>query len=279
MAAVEALLREADGDRRVLNHETAPGWVASPEFRGTPDILWACLVTLAACVYTALHLNIPPSHRTHWQRTWIKIRWVIFALLGPEYVLLTAIQQYQQARNLCRTLNRIKAEQPDSTANYEMTATGRRVNKVSDRVYLAERILSNQILKSGFQTLLPDQYDLLYAYFVVMGGFVVDVRDIHDDHKFVAINSAGVELLARQGHFLEMPVEKIADRSKANFLTKLLVCFQVTWMLTQCIARKTAGYPLTLLELHTMVHVVCALCIYACWWKVKLVSTEVPTTL
>ena len=151
-----------------------------------------------------------------------------------------------------------------------MTEVRAQTNKVCDRVCLAETILSNQKLKSGFRMLLSDQYDLSYAFYVIMGGFVVDVRDIHDDYKFVSINPTGVELLARNGHFLEMPAEKIADRSKANFLTKLLVCFQVTWMLIQCLARKAAKYPLTLLELHTMVHIICALCIYACWWKVRL---------
>ena len=269
MAAIKPLLSEVDDNRTALNQNFAAGWVASPDFRGTADILWACLVTLTACVYTALYLNISFSHRPHWQRTWIKVRWVIFALLRPEFVLLTAIRQFRDARNLCRTLNKLKAQQQGNTANNKMTEVQAQTNKVCDRVCLVETSFSNQKLKSGFRMLLSDQYDLSYAFYVVMGGFVVDVRDIHDGYKFVSINPTGVELLARHGHFLEMPTEKIADRSKANFLTKFLVCFQVTWMLVQCLARKAVKYPLTLLELHTMVHIVCALCIYVCWWKVR----------
>lgn len=102
-----------------------------------------------------------------------------------------------------------------------------------------------------------------------MGGFRVDISDIHDQCSQVVINSLGVEFIARAGHFLKMPKEHIADRSKADLLAKSLVCIQVIWMLVQCIARKSAGYPLSLLEIHTMVHVMCALCIYVLWWYVS----------
>ena len=74
-------------------------------------------------------------------------------------------------------------------------------------------------------------------------------------------------------------------------LAKGLVCFQVTWMVVQvqhnvpftwqtlegfnqlyqqAIARKASGYPLALLELHTLVHVLCALIMYSLWIKVDL---------
>lgn len=75
--------------------------------------------------------------------------------------------------------------------------------------------------------------------------------------------------MARHGHFLEITPETISDKSKVNAVGKGLVCIQVTWMVIQCIARKSAGYPLSLLELHTMVHVVCALIIYILWMRVS----------
>ena len=103
----------------------------------------------------------------------------------------------------------------------------------------------------------------------MMGGFVVDTSSIHDTFLQVTLTPLGVELLAREGLFLEMSNDQIADRSKANILAKSLVCIQITWMLIQCAARKSAGYPLTPLEIHTMVHVVCALCIYGLWWHVR----------
>lgn len=37
------------------------GWVTSPNQRGTADIIWTCLLTILACSWTILHLNIPAN--------------------------------------------------------------------------------------------------------------------------------------------------------------------------------------------------------------------------
>ncbi|KAG4433820.1 hypothetical protein IFR05_010702 [Cadophora sp. M221] len=82
-------------------------------------------------------------------------------------------------------------------------------------------------------------------------------------HKFdmtYAIN--GILLLAQHGHFFYVEPDAIADKSKANILAKGLVCVQVLWVAGQAIERKVAGLPISLLEYHTLVHVVCALVIW-----------------
>lgn len=74
--------------------------------------------------------------------------------------------------------------------------------------------------------------------------------------------------LAERGHFFNVNPEAIADKSKADILTKSLIVLQVSWIIVQCIARKTNGYSLSLLEIHTMVHVLCVLVICVLWWEV-----------
>lgn len=102
-----------------------------------------------------------------------------------------------------------------------------------------------------------------------MGGFVYDVENLTNSFSLMTLTPRGIIALARQGQFVDISTQDITDKSKADFFTKSLVCVQVSWMVIQCIARKAAGYPLTLLEIHTMVHVVCALTIYMLWWKVS----------
>ena len=102
-----------------------------------------------------------------------------------------------------------------------------------------------------------------------MGGFAYNLDGLRDGLSPVTLSSDGMIALARQGHFVDISPEDIGDKSKADILTKSLICIQVLWIVIQCIARKAAGYPLTLLEIHTMVHVVCALTIYVLWWKVS----------
>ncbi|KAI9766758.1 MAG: hypothetical protein M1839_004775 [Geoglossum umbratile] len=104
---------------------------------------------------------------------------------------------------------------------------------------------------------------IVQAFYVVMGGLTLNVRDIHGRRT---LTPQGLLFFARRGCFFDIPEDTIRDKSKADILAKGLVCCQVTWVVIQCIARKASGLPVTLLEVHTMVHVVCALSMYALWF-------------
>jgi hypothetical protein len=86
------------GDNKTALHSIrGPHWVSSPGFRGTSNILWSCTVTLFACVYTALHLNVP-TRSGRWLLLFQKVKWVFTALLAPEVVLYIAISQFFKVR-------------------------------------------------------------------------------------------------------------------------------------------------------------------------------------
>ena len=112
-------------------------------------------------------------------------------------------------------------------------------------------------------------YDLSYGFYVAMGGFVADVSDLHDSLKRVTITAAGIIELARRDQFVDIDARSIADKSKADIFAKGMVMAQLVWLIVNCIGRKVARYPLTLLEIHTCVHVLCALIIYCIWLKVR----------
>lgn len=123
-----------------------------------------------------------------------------------------------------------------------------------------------------------------------MGGVRIDVKDllswpdIDDSSRWgvgslpredvegrgttVRVSGTTVLWLAGQGHWVKIPRAKITDKSKADTFQKILVLIQVSWMIMQCIARWMYKLPLTLLEIHTMVHVVCAMILYGFWFKV-----------
>ena len=82
----------------------------------------------------------------------------------------------------------------------------------------------------------------------------------------------GVLDLCKHGCWAYLPRTAIDDKSKANQTQKTLVLLQVSWLVLQCIARRVYGLPLTLLEVHTMVHVVCAVILYLFWFEVQLSS-------
>ncbi|ETS78239.1 hypothetical protein PFICI_10301 [Pestalotiopsis fici W106-1] len=84
------------------------------------------------------------------------------------------------------------------------------------------------------------------------------------------LTADGVYQLLCMGHWLPITVESIPDKSKANVSQKALVLVQVGWFGLQCIVRKAYGLPLSLLEVHTVVHVVTAATMYGFWWMKPL---------
>lgn len=107
-------------------------------------------------------------------------------------------------------------------------------------------------------------------FFVVIGGFAYQKSDIglqhHDeDYPHAILTPLGFLHLATYG-YLDPSIlndNSISDRSKAYWLGKLLVCAQALWMVVNCIARKAAGLPDTLIELNVVVHVVFTVIFYA----------------
>lgn len=158
----------------------------------------------------------------------LKAGWVMIALLAPEIVVYTAISQLYAAWRLKRRLRELFGDDDDNGL------------------------------------------DLTYRFFVVMGG--VQVPNVHPtqrvQHPFLPVSPETMLWLAKLGYRIAVGAKRIRDKSKADTIQKCLVPFQTTWMAVQCIARRLLGLPLTLLEVHTMVHVLCAAIMYGFWLKV-----------
>ena len=74
------------------------GWQSDPDGRGTFTLVSSCIFTLTICVYSAMHLNVPPrgeSVPSFWVRN---IRWALLGIFGPELVVFIAWKQYLSAK-------------------------------------------------------------------------------------------------------------------------------------------------------------------------------------
>lgn len=103
-----------------------------------------------------------------------------------------------------------------------------------------------------------------------MGGLIIKVDDSLD-HKItlpvpfypnLTLTARGVALLAKCDLLPDLHEAEIIDKSKADGLAKLVACGQAGWMLVQVIGRVALRLPITLLEVNTLGHVVCAFAIY-----------------
>ncbi|KAF4982285.1 hypothetical protein FZEAL_2071 [Fusarium zealandicum] len=255
LGVLEDRLQKNRGNLTALKTIHAPSWVGSPEIRGTTTILWSCIITLVACIYTALHLNVP-GNRKAMAMLREKLKWVLIGLIAPEVVLYLASSQFLDARRLSKELTLLWRQQKSGEQG-DM--------QVED--------------EDGLKDTENDPcFDIKYGFFVIMGGLEVDVTDIeHFTARWATRGSLqsgslrlsvnGVLQLAKLGHFIPIPRSKIDDKSKADTLQKFLVMTQVIWMALQCIVRKAYGLPVSLLEIHTMVHVLCAVVMFIFWFK------------
>lgn len=109
--AIYHQLEDLQHNLTALHEIRAPPWVSATNMRGTSDILYSCILTLFACVYTALHLNIPEPGAGFLRLLRTKCIWVVVALIAPEVALFYAFSQYLEARHLAKTLHEYHVEQ------------------------------------------------------------------------------------------------------------------------------------------------------------------------
>jgi hypothetical protein len=102
------------------------------------------------------------------------------------------------------------------------------------------------------------------GFFAVMGGY--RIRTMKDWPGGCTLTPQDIVLLATLKSLPDVDTESIMDRSKADDLVKGLACSQTLWIIIQVIARKASDLPVTLLELNTVAHVVCAILMYVLWW-------------
>ncbi len=108
-------------------------------------------------------------------------------------------------------------------------------------------------------------YTLRQAFFIVAGGLAVEMNYFHKE-PYLTVTPTGAVELARLGLLTPVPENVISDKTKADLITKMVVCVQAGWFIVQCIARVAQHLPLSLLEIHVLTHVFVALLMYLFWF-------------
>jgi len=116
-----------------------------------------------------------------------------------------------------------------------------------------------------------------HSFFAAMGGFALDTRGekanfLPCNRRRIALTSEGILYLLENKPSLipDISESTIKDKSKGSWITKLITCLQATWFCAQCFARWSQGVSVSLLELNTLAHALCAFLIYFFWWNKPL---------
>ena len=118
------------------------------------------------------------------------------------------------------------------------------------------------------------------AFFAVIGGYAVRSDTFWPSwhSETLTFTPLGIVELARLGLLTKADPETVSDKSKADVITKIIVCIQASWFLLQCVARAIQGLSVTLLEVHVLAHVACTFVMYFLWFH-KPYDVEHPVLL
>ncbi|CZT07733.1 uncharacterized protein RCO7_11224 [Rhynchosporium graminicola] len=242
------------------------GWVSDPAGRGTFSLLFSSLLTLGLCVWSAMHLNIPP-HDEQPAQSWMKnFKWGLIGVFAPELIVFAAWRQYNSAKALHAEIQGCLNAQ---------NLTPPREDKRDDRSKRRVRPSGTESIEQSYP------WTMVHSFYAGMGGFTVESDVSPADgglSERLTLSARGIAFLAKCGHLPNIDEDDIKDKSKADGLSKFLVCVQAGWMVVQVIGRLALRLPVTLLEVNILGHVLCALVIYVLWWHKPRLVYE-PTKL
>ncbi|KAF8649021.1 hypothetical protein AX16_006063 [Volvariella volvacea WC 439] len=216
------------------------------KIRSRWELIWNCLGTIFVCTYVAIHPNLPDRNASKREKMWQKVKTSFSALLAPELVIMWAMRQRFVAS---RIVKQHKGQ----------------VCWLSLFLNRADRVLT------GYG------WTMTHAFFVQMGGLMCEDGK---EYKVVVIDDEGnVELGSKKVHggviLPAISEDEIRDKSKGDFLSKVVVVMQTSWFVLQCITRRVQHLVLTELELVTLAFATLNIIIYFLWWN-KPLNAECP---
>jgi hypothetical protein len=132
---------------------------------------------------------------------------------------------------------------------------------------------------------IPHVWTDTHSWYAAMGGFVVTATDQArlqgQSYARMAVTVLGIKVIAKYEPEILATISEstIQDKSKANIFVKLLTCSQALWFCTQCITRAAQGLSVSLLEISTAAHAICALVLYFFFWWNKPLDVDEGTPL
>jgi hypothetical protein len=250
-----------DNSSSSANTGTFQGWTASPNGRGTIDIIWSCVLTIYLCSWTVLCLNVPPADCTSTGYSVQKFLITCEGILGPEFVFQTALGQWMSAR---RSVRQFKELTSASTTRSDSSTDPK-----EPQWTLKNPLQLFRAIRWHFTTFSENskqlRWEMAHAFFADMGGFVLDppdfVRfplDAKQVHYLVHRNYVDLDTVMISKRILN-------DKNKGDGMTRLITVLQIIWFVINTITRHSQHLAVTMLELATLGYIVCTLGTYYFW--------------
>ncbi|KAG2121882.1 hypothetical protein DEU56DRAFT_91310 [Suillus clintonianus] len=261
------------------NATTTSEYFEAPSFtnRTLSSIISSSVLTLFACVYTAIHPNIPSPEDSPFYILRRRLGIMIVALVVPELVVVWAMRQWTSARKVTEDFEEsgyFNVPRPQKQSeNRELAEVPAEQLEDHDRARLLDAPAEASTFKKLFQAYFSNQsedyaWTQTHSFFLLMGGFMLYV----DGEPYITLEPHEILNLIREG-CIDAPTltaKQIGDKSKGNVISKGLVILQVTWFILQLITRAIYHLETTQLETGTLAFAVLNFLTYALWWNKPL---------
>ena len=121
----------------------------------------------------------------------------------------------------------------------------------------------------------------MHSFYAATGGFVFETSTpiLASPSRFT-LTDEGVIFLIKYGPELlpDLSEASILNRSRSDGFGKAILILQLLYFCISCIARWAQSLPVTLLEVSTFAHAVCAIATCCVWWK-KPFDVAEPTVI
>jgi hypothetical protein len=203
------------------------------------NIVWSSLVTLFACIWVAIHPNVPAFADGTKAELKQRAKLLLTAIIAPEIIIMFAMRQRVCARQVMQS---------------EFGKGEGFVERILEVVFIsAER-----------------SWTLAHGFFVIMGGF--ELYDSDGERPLYPLDIERIEKLVQNGaiDFPKIEEKEIEDRSKGDIISKGLAVVQTGWFIAQCIARGAEHLATTELEIMTVAFAFLNFVTYIFWWHKPL---------
>ncbi|KAG2069405.1 hypothetical protein BDR04DRAFT_1078194 [Suillus decipiens] len=270
------------------------------------SIVSSSVLTLFACIYTAIHPNIPSPKDSFLLILRRRLGIMIMALIAPELIVTWAMRQWLSARHVTTQFknsgyfktqpqeqsenNAATAEQyvEDHDGTWLLTVHSEAPTPRCGRAHALAKPFKKFLKAYVFEQSEDYTWTETHSIFLLMGGFMLYVngepyltlRRPDDILKLICTGCIDAPTLT---------AKQIRDKSKGNAISKGLVILQVAWFVMQFITRVIYHLKNTQLEVGTLAFAVLNFLTYAVWWNKPLdvqcphpvywKSTEPPATM
>ncbi|OAX33705.1 hypothetical protein K503DRAFT_804158 [Rhizopogon vinicolor AM-OR11-026] len=260
-------------------------------YRSTWSIVSGSVLTLFACIYNAIHPNIPSPRDGPLRILWRRFGIMVMALIAPELIATWAIRQRLCARSLTKRFKGsghfssrhpqecsdniecaeapaeqygLQIEDHESTRTLVAHAQGYEGALIDSAVGRCKKWLRACVSEESENYTWTETH----SFFVLMGGFMLyfegkPYHTLSPDQLLDMINTGSIDAPI-------LTANQIQDKSKGNVISKGLVILQVAWFVLQLISRAIYHFETTQLEAGTLAFAVLSFITYAAWWNKPL---------